>query len=108
MNNELREQKILNLAERLADNEVYCNVTAEVEFILYCGSPDAPFFMDDIENYSEDLEISQWWKVSKTILRFLKDLGEPVIMDYDLWGRKGCNYSISQDMKKVAECMIED
>lgn len=100
--------------KRLIDREVFCCVSAEVDFILKCqynaDYKDIPFSFDDIENLEKsqeelldegytkqqiedgdvDLtehEIYEWWKCSSWLIEKLAEKGECVIKDFNLWGR---------------------
>ncbi len=102
--------------------DVFCCVSQEVSFILNCGTDtkETPFTFEDIENsyyaYEEAInngmidkdcteddydpepkEIYEWWKVSGWLLEKMAEKGEPVIRDFNLWGRTTTGQSIVLD-----------
>ena len=91
------------ITQEYIENNVYCNVTSMVEYILneaYEGNNIAPFSWDDVEGETyyidEDREeipkeIYQWLAVSDEMARDLLKHGGIVIYDTGcgpaLWGR---------------------
>lgn len=45
----------------------------------------------------EEQEIFEWWKVSSYLCNRLDEWGEPVIKDYNIWGRTCTGQAISLD-----------
>jgi hypothetical protein len=83
-------------------------VNSLVEYIIQKGFEDsnAPFTIDDIENiYIEDeetgesemQEVFQWFIVSDYLAEKLKEKGEPIINDENIWGRGTCGQAILLD-----------
>lgn len=108
-----RQEKLQEKARQIVDNEIFCLVNSEVEYILRQDDySNAPYSWEDVENaYNEETEeyaeIMQWYKVSDWLVDILGDMGEPVIRDYCIWGRCGCGYSTEDDMYRVAEYLEE-
>jgi hypothetical protein len=83
-------------------------VNSLVEYIIQKGFEDsnAPFTIDDIENmYIEDeetgesemQEVFSWFIVSEFLAEKLKEKGEPIINDENIWGRGTFGQAISLD-----------
>lgn len=54
--------------------------------------------IDDLEHLEEEpQEIFEWWLVSGHLAEKLRDKGEPVIMDENIWGRTSTGQAILLD-----------
>jgi hypothetical protein len=97
-----------SIKSQFIERHVYANVNSLVEYIIQKGFEDsnAPFTIDDIENIyieneetgeSEMQEVFQWFIVSDYLAEKLKEKGEPIINDENIWGRGTCGQAILLD-----------
>jgi len=115
MNEEqLKESEFQSKCGEFVAYKVFCCVSQEVQHILQSPTDnlgnDAPFNWDDIENLyeqygtdegdhydSEIKEIFEWWKCDSWLIEKLAEEGEPVIRDFNLWGRTTTGQAIKID-----------
>lgn len=98
----LTESEKQRETERILTNEIYTRQNEAILFCLNAGRYDngaeheTPFMWDDFENLytleeGEDeetpQEIFEYWFISDWFAERLKEHGEPVIIDYGVWGR---------------------
>lgn len=108
-----RQEKLEKKAAELVDKEIFSLMNSEIEYILKQNDyENAPYTWEDVENtYNEETEeyaeIMQWYKVSYWLVNILGDMGEPVIREYGIWGRRGCGYALKDDMYRVAKYLEE-
>ena len=87
-----------SIKDQFIQRHLYCNVNTMVEYIIQKGFEDsnAPFTIDDIANFyiedeetgeSEMQEVFQWFIVSEFLAEKLKEKGEPIIEEENIWGR---------------------
>lgn len=97
-----------SIKSQFIERHVYANVNSLVEYIIQKGFEDsnAPFTIEDIENIyieneetgeSEMQEVFQWYIVSDYLAEKLKEKGEPIINDENIWGRGTCGQAILLD-----------
>ena len=102
--NSIENQRI---KERFVNNNVICNDTINVEYIMLKAleDDDAPFMYEDIVNlYADDeaeepQEIYEWYRVDSWFCEKLKEKGEPVIESgwWCYWGRTCTGQAILLD-----------
>jgi hypothetical protein len=97
-----------SIKSQFIERHVYANVNSLVEYIIQKGfeDPNAPFTIDDIENIyieneetgeSEMQEVFQWFIVSDYLAEKLKEKGEPIIEEENIWGRGTCGQAVLLD-----------
>ena len=70
--------------------------------------------IDDLRREEDEpQEIYEWWSVSSYLVKKLEEWGEPVIPDYNLWGRTCTGQAIFLDsvigyICKEAKLLVED
>lgn len=116
----LSESQKQKVNTELVSKEVWDGVSSEVEYILKQEDRNAPYSLEDVENLyftfkearddgmipndmnQEDYdpimkEVFEYWKVSRWLIEKLNTFCEPVIQDYNIWGRCTTGQSIAID-----------
>ena len=117
---DLSEGQKQRLNGELVHREVFACVSQTTDYLLSKEDPDAPFSWEDVDNLylsyeeakrdgvigedvaeedyeAERQEVFEWWLVSTWLIEKLRELGEPVILDFEIWGRCTTGQSISID-----------
>lgn len=115
---EITQKTIEEKAMDLVTNEIFMEMSefvTDVSNAYFNGVKVESFDPEELYNQTYDeetdeyCEIAQWWAISEYLGETMKEIGDYVLIDLNrgyLWGRIGCGYALSEDMKAPAEYIM--
>lgn len=115
---EITQKTIEEKAMDLVTNEIFMEVSefvTDVSNAYFNGVKVESFDPEELYNQTYDeetdeyCEVAQWWAISEYLGETMKEIGDYVLIDLNrgyLWGRIGCGYALSEDMKAPAEYIM--
>lgn len=109
---------IQDKAIELTQNGVKTEVSEFVQDVInahFAGIETKAFDVEELynalydEEYDEYIEPCQWWVVSEDLGKYMKEVGEFILIDMNfgyLWARKGAGYPVYEDLEPVAEYLL--
>lgn len=115
---EITQKTIEEKAMDLVTNEIFMEMSefvTDVSNAYFNGVKVESFDPEELYNQTYDeetdeyCEVAQWWAISEYLGETMKEIGDYVLIDLNrgyLWGRIGCGYALSEDMKAPAEYIM--
>lgn len=115
---EITQKTIEEKAIDLVTNEIFMEMSefvTDVSNAYFNGVKVESFDPEELYNQTYDeetdeyCEVVQWWAISEYLGETMKEIGDYVLIELNhgyLWGRIGCGYELSEDMKAPAEYIM--
>lgn len=115
---EITQKTIEEKAMDLVTNEIFMEMSefvTDVSNAYFNGVKVESFDPEELYNQTYDeetdeyCEVAQWWAISEYLGETMKEIGDYVLIELNrgyLWGRIGCGYALSEDMKAPAEYIM--
>lgn len=115
---EITQKTIEEKAMGLVKNEIFMEMSefvTDVSNAYFNGVKVESFDPEELYNQTYDeetdeyCEVAQWWAISEYLGETMKEIGDYVLIELNrgyLWGRIGCGYALSEDMKAPAEYIM--
>lgn len=115
---EITQKTIEEKAMDLVTNEIFMEMSefvTDVSNAYFNGVKVESFDPEELYNQTYDeetdeyCEVAQWWAISEYLGETMKEIGDYVLIELNrgyLWGRLGCGYALSEDMKAPAEYIM--